>query len=371
MNGSKAWWPVIVILTLLSLLISLVGPFSALKNSREMGTTLQSALTGAGFDKVKVAMDGSLATLTGGVKTEARKAEALSLASATNCEKCRGKKARSWHSVKDGGLSVSMANASPYIFTASKAANGRVIVDGFVRSEEEKMAVLAHAQSLFGNNVTNQTIKLASGAPNDQWGDVVKAQLTHLSALETGRATLGDTKIGLTGTASSEAARNALLASASAPASYTFTSKIGVPEPVAVDVVPEPIPEAIKVEQDNCQAKIDAAKGTQKVLFRYGKAEVSTDSFAMLNELASVALECPAYGIRIEGHTDADGSSGYNQKLSTQRAQIVASYLAARDVPKTNLEPVGLGEDHPVASNATVAGKQQNRRIEFIVTYNQ
>jgi outer membrane protein OmpA-like peptidoglycan-associated protein len=367
MNGSKGWWPVIVILTLLSLLISLVGPFSALKNSREMGTSIQSALTGAGFDKVKVAMDGSLATLTGGVKTEARKAKAMALANATKCEKCRGKKARSWHSVKDGGLSVSMANASPYIFTASKAANGRVIVDGFVRSEEEKTDVLAHAHALFGDNVTNQTLKLASGAPNKAWGEVVKTQLTNLSALETGRATMGDFKIGLTGIAASEAAREALLASASAPDAYQFTSKIGFPDPVAVDVIPE----AIKVEQDNCQAKIDTAKGAQKVLFRYGRAEVSTESFAMLNALAAVALECPAYGLRVEGHTDADGSAAYNQTLSIQRAQIVASYLAARGVDKTSLEPIGLGEDNPIASNATAAGKQQNRRIEFIVTYNQ
>ena len=65
------------------------------------------------------------------------------------------------------------------------------------------------------------------------------------------------------------------------------------------------------------------------------------------------------------GHTDSDGSDAYNLDLSNRRAQSVASYLEGRGVNRARIATQGFGESQPIASNATAAGKQQNRRVEI------
>jgi outer membrane protein OmpA-like peptidoglycan-associated protein len=72
--------------------------------------------------------------------------------------------------------------------------------------------------------------------------------------------------------------------------------------------------------------------------------------------------------IQVEGHTDAVGSDEYNLKLSQQRADSVRDYLVAQAVPAANVTAVGLGKANPVASNENAAGRQQNRRVELIVS---
>jgi outer membrane protein OmpA-like peptidoglycan-associated protein len=69
--------------------------------------------------------------------------------------------------------------------------------------------------------------------------------------------------------------------------------------------------------------------------------------------------------IRIEGHTDSDGSDEKNLKLSQNRANSVMSALIKRDIDPARMEAVGYGETKPIASNLTKAGKAENRRTEF------
>ena len=68
----------------------------------------------------------------------------------------------------------------------------------------------------------------------------------------------------------------------------------------------------------------------------------------------------------IEGHTDSVGSDSYNEELSQRRAQAVADALRTRGVAADRYEAKGLGKSFPVASNATNAGRQQNRRVEIV-----
>jgi len=66
--------------------------------------------------------------------------------------------------------------------------------------------------------------------------------------------------------------------------------------------------------------------------------------------------------------TDSIGSDEYNQTLSEERAGAVRDYLLSQGVPMTNLTAAGFGKANPVASNDTEAGRQQNRRVEMVVS---
>lgn len=84
--------------------------------------------------------------------------------------------------------------------------------------------------------------------------------------------------------------------------------------------------------------------------------------------LGSVALVLDEYEktvIEVAGHTDSTGDDSYNQALSEQRAQSVSRYLVTEGVQPVRIAAYGHGESRPVASNATAAGRQQNRRVEL------
>jgi len=69
--------------------------------------------------------------------------------------------------------------------------------------------------------------------------------------------------------------------------------------------------------------------------------------------------------ITVNGHTDSDGGTSFNQGLSERRASSVANYLGSKGVAGNRLQPIGYGESSPIASNSSAAGKAQNRRVEL------
>jgi outer membrane protein OmpA-like peptidoglycan-associated protein len=72
--------------------------------------------------------------------------------------------------------------------------------------------------------------------------------------------------------------------------------------------------------------------------------------------------------LQLEGHTDSIGTDEINQKLSEQRANAVREFLVSEGVPAANVTARGFGKTQPVASNDTAAGRQQNRRVELVVS---
>ncbi len=105
------------------------------------------------------------------------------------------------------------------------------------------------------------------------------------------------------------------------------------------------------------------------VYFDVGKATLRAESNDALNEVAEILKKYPAIKIEIQGHTDITGTRAKNIKLSQARAQAVLEYLVARDsaLNRNNFTAVGYGPDKPIADNKTAAGKQLNRRVEFVV----
>ena len=86
-----------------------------------------------------------------------------------------------------------------------------------------------------------------------------------------------------------------------------------------------------------------------------------------LNEVAQTLATYNQTYIDVLGHTDSTGSDAYNQTLSVNRAQSVADYLSARGVASARIGVRGFGETQPIATNATEAGRAQNRRVEIKV----
>ena len=104
------------------------------------------------------------------------------------------------------------------------------------------------------------------------------------------------------------------------------------------------------------------------VLFDTGKADLKPGAREKLSRLSGVLLSHPGLYVEIEGHTDNVGADNYNQQLSETRASSVRDYLVREGIAPSTVGTSGFGESKPVASNGTSAGKQQNRRVELIVS---
>ena len=105
----------------------------------------------------------------------------------------------------------------------------------------------------------------------------------------------------------------------------------------------------------------------QNIFFKTGSSELLPESTTEIDLLYQLLLKNPSVGIRITGHTDNVGSDTDNLKLSTTRAQAVVSALVNKGIPKEKLKAEGKGESMPIDTNDTEAGRQRNRRTEFVV----
>lgn len=116
----------------------------------------------------------------------------------------------------------------------------------------------------------------------------------------------------------------------------------------------------------------DTARGLvvnlSDVLFDTGKYTLRQGAREKLSKISGIVLAYPDLRLAIEGNTDSVGGDAMNQTLSEQRAKAVLDYLALQNIPLTSMTSQGFGKTQPVASNETVEGRQQNRRVEMIVS---
>ncbi|WP_437284885.1 OmpA family protein [Sorangium sp. So ce406] len=103
------------------------------------------------------------------------------------------------------------------------------------------------------------------------------------------------------------------------------------------------------------------------VLFASGKSELLPIAKEKLNQVATTLKDQGSPPLRIEGHTDSTGSAQANRKLSLDRADAVKNHLISVGLPADKITTVGHGPDRPVADNASVEGRANNRRVEIIV----
>src|SRR5579864_2319059 len=116
----------------------------------------------------------------------------------------------------------------------------------------------------------------------------------------------------------------------------------------------------------------DSARGLiatmPDVLFETGSYVLRPQARERLAKVAGILLAYPDLRLEVDGHTDSVGSDAYNQQLSEKRAASVRDYLVQQGIPIASVTMVGFGKTQPIASNATAAGRQQNRRVELVVS---
>lgn len=128
--------------------------------------------------------------------------------------------------------------------------------------------------------------------------------------------------------------------------------------------VPLPKMKRIKVLEEERGLKINLKS---KVLFTTGKGVLKQGSYESLDEVVTLINAYPENKILIEGHTDSVGSSANNKKLSLKRANAIKKYVVNKGINKKRIKVVGWGEEKPIASNRTRAGRTTNRRVEIII----
>jgi outer membrane protein OmpA-like peptidoglycan-associated protein len=107
---------------------------------------------------------------------------------------------------------------------------------------------------------------------------------------------------------------------------------------------------------------------SQRVEFAANAAVLLPASEGVLEQIRALLAATPSLRkVRIEGHTDNVGQANTNRRLSYLRANVVKGWLVQHGIDPARLQAVGRGSAHPVADNGTPAGRQANRRVEFII----
>jgi outer membrane protein OmpA-like peptidoglycan-associated protein len=104
------------------------------------------------------------------------------------------------------------------------------------------------------------------------------------------------------------------------------------------------------------------------VLFATGKYELQPTAREALAKFSGIVVAHPGLKLQVEGYTDTVGGDTYNQTLSENRANSVRAYLINQGIEPTAITAIGYGKSNPAANNDTAAGRQQNRRVEIIIS---
>lgn len=121
--------------------------------------------------------------------------------------------------------------------------------------------------------------------------------------------------------------------------------------------------------------QLESAKGTgekqvsvhSNVFFPVDSAELTPELEKNLNSVVTALKETPEAKVRLEGNTDATGSTSYNEELAKKRAEAVSAWLVGQGIDKSRIETESKGETQPLASNETDDGRAMNRRTEIFV----
>jgi len=124
--------------------------------------------------------------------------------------------------------------------------------------------------------------------------------------------------------------------------------------------------ELAELQADRTERGLVVTLGDE-ILFDVDEAELKPGGMQRLARVAEFLRQNPDRNVLIEGHTDSTAPDAYNLALSQRRANAVEDFLIAQGVDPTRISAIGYGEQQPIATNDTVAGRQANRRVEIVV----
>ena len=228
----------------------------------------------------------------------------------------------------------------------------RLQIAGATASDEHEAALLQLASEQFVTTTITTDFKMAMALDPD-WETVSTRLLYVVAALESAHAVMDSSQIEIRGAGDDrpefERRRNFLQATAGA--SRTLNSDL-----IFID-------ERLSIVE-LCRRNF-ASIVTEPIRFRQSSTRVRASSYPLLDKIAEFAYDCSASGVAIIGHSDATGTADWNVQLSLTRAEAVAAELQQRGVPHNRFVLEGRGGAQPIADNQTVAGREQNRRVEF------
>lgn len=312
-----------------------------------------------------------------------------------------------------GGLKLDQATILPprvvdYVWSAKREGQ-TLVLTGYFPDEPTRQTLASALEQRFANfKITNRT-SIASGAPQG-FAPAMAMGLDQLARLDQGSATVAGSRLTVTGTAPSATiagevtdALRKLAGGVTTEANVSFRPAPVAASPVApAPVIPQPPPAAptvaappsaitaplvpatvappiVKVPAEiaapaastppgpssTCFVDLTAMLKQRRINFQSSRADMITSSAKAVSDIAGVLKRCPELKIEVAGHTDGTGSEAVNQSLSLQRAEAVAKVLIQAGVDAARVTTAGYGATRPIDSNATVAGKAMNRRIEF------
>ncbi len=261
-----------------------------------------------------------------------------------------------------------------YTLVITKDAEGKVVLDGYVDNSDRKKELLEKANALFGSENVTDKLQIAQGAPKE-WEYISAFALDRLKDVDYGDMKLHNQSYEFTGhlpTPSSKAAfldgiRKVMSNPDSHYGRYRGDYIITAPIQEPVTVAKKSLQENRTMTDKSCQESLDSVLKNQKILFDYNKATIKKGSYALLERVFKALDSCKTATIEIAGYTDNTGRSSYNKRLSKLRAASVKKYFVQKGFDSKQLEAIGYGESHPIASNKTAEGRALNRRIEFNV----
>jgi succinyl-CoA synthetase beta subunit len=235
---------------------------------------------------------------------------------------------------------------------SAKTVDGKLVLEGAVKDQAAKDALLAAAKTSFGDaNVLDKLTldpSLAASSGQAKWGDVfglLKANPTAAMACNGDKVEFSGDTSGLdAGKLGALLGAGAKVNVAAAPTAAPAASANAAPANAAV-----------------CNDKALAAD----VKFVTGGSAVAAESSAVLQSMAGNLKGCTALKLEIGGHTDNVGKPEGNLKLSQARAESVMAVLVKAGVEAGRISAKGYGDTKPAADNASVEGRQKNRRVEF------
>lgn len=248
--------------------------------------------------------------------------------------------------------------AAPPEFRAEVGADGRVAISGRLTDNRLRQAVGAFARAQFGSAAVSLEARLDPDLPVD-WPVRVLAGLEGLAEVHQGTLQVTPERLDLRGRTGEPdgAARLAQL----------LATRLGTTEGLALRVVYDQAldPAAQEPTPERCERWLAAAQDGRKITFAPGSARITDGSVQILDAIAEVLRRCGEMPLEVSGHTDSQGRAEANLALSQARAEAVIAALGARAVLTAAMTARGYGAERPIGNNATEAGREANRRIEF------
>ena len=248
----------------------------------------------------------------------------------------------------------------PPEFSVTLSPEGQVQMRGRMTDERTKTAVQSYAAARFGEEQVYAATRLDSELP-EGWPIRVLSGIEALAVLESGSVLIEENHVSIRGKTGNP--------DANADIARVLSEKLGTSEDFAIEVeyIEALDPNSDLPTPEECVSNINAILGATKLAFSPGSANIAAGSGDTLRTIAEIVNTCSHVKMEISGHTDSQGREAMNLQLSQSRADAVLNALMARRILTAGLTAKGYGEENPIASNDTDAGREANRRIEFIL----